>query len=80
MFCFIFLLVGSIVAGITSFSFLEGLDTTSPGGWRAAGDSENKANSAAGARLSLAIEYNVEYRIYQVFMVCLVYQLYQVYP
>ena len=48
--------VGSIVAGITSFSFLEGLDTTSPGGWwwRAAGDLENKANSAAGAKLSLA--------------------------
>ena len=57
MFSFIFFPVGSILAGITSFSFREGLDTTSPGGWwwRAAGDSKNKANSAAGARLSLAI-------------------------
>jgi len=30
MFGFIFLLVGSIVAGIPSFSFLESLDTTIP--------------------------------------------------
>ena len=36
---FIFVQVGSIVAGITSFSFLEGLDITSPDG-RAGGGEE----------------------------------------
>ena len=48
MFCFIFLLVGSNVAGIMNFSFPEGLDTTSQHGRAGggAGDLENKANSA----------------------------------
>ena len=32
IFYFIFLLVGSIVAGMPNFSFLEGLETTIPGG------------------------------------------------
>ena len=47
-FCFIFLLVGSIVSGMTSFSFVMLLKTTIPagvGGW-VAGEDENKANSA----------------------------------
>ena len=60
MFCFIFLPVGSIVAGTTSFSFLEDLATTSPGGWRvvAGGRLEIwriRLTQPAGARLSLAI-------------------------
>ena len=48
MFCFIFLPIGSIVAGITSFRFLEGLDTTISDGGRVGdvGDLVNKANSA----------------------------------
>ena len=45
-FCFIFLLVGSIVSGMTSFSFVMLLKTTIPAGGWVAGEDENKANSA----------------------------------
>ena len=55
MFGFIFLLVGSIAAGIPSFSFLEGLDTTSPDGWRVVLEIWRiRLTQPAGARLSLA--------------------------